>query len=251
MTKKIFTSSLLAGLLALGAPAASTATAAPAAPAKRAVELPPSADLAYDLSAQQKGIGLKGEALIAWRAGDGKYDVNVEARVSLLGKLNEYRSQGVIDPYGLAPETFTEKRYRKESTTTTFDRGDKAITFTEAKQPYAMKGGEQDRASVTWQLASVARAAGAARFKPGSEWTFIVAGRRDAEPWTFKVVNQEKISTGMGELDTIHVRREPRDGRGDNVDVWLAPGQEWYPVKIRFADERDTIDQTLKSITRK
>ena len=42
--------SALAGLLALGA---ATAIAAPAAPVKRAVDLPPSADLAYDLNAQQ------------------------------------------------------------------------------------------------------------------------------------------------------------------------------------------------------
>lgn len=240
--------SALAGLLALGA---ATAIAAPAAPLKRAVDLPPSADLAYDLNAQQKSIGLKGEALITWRAGDGKYDVNVEAKVQLLGKLNEYRSQGSVDAYGLAPDTFTEKRYRKDATTTTFDRDAKAINFTEGKKPSTLQGGEQDRASITWQLASVARAAGEAKFKPGSEWTFIVAGRRDAEPWTFKVLKAEKIRTGMGELDTIHVRREARDSRGDSVEVWLAPAQEWYPVKIRFEDERDTIDQTLKSITKK
>lgn len=248
MRSNLFKCSVLAGLLALGV---STAMAAPAAPVKRAVELPPSADLAYDLNAQQKSIGLKGDALIAWRAGDGKYDVNVEARVQLLGKLNEYRSQGAVDAYGLAPDTFTEKRYRKDATTTTFVRDENVISFSGAKLPYVMKGGEQDRASVTWQLASVARAAGEAKFKPGSEWTFIVAGRRDAEPWTFKVIKQEKIRTGMGELDTIHVKREPRDSRGDSVEVWLAPGQEWYPVKIRFEDERDTIDQTVKSITRK
>ena len=248
MRSNLFKCSALAGLLALGV---STAMAAPAAPVKRAVELPPSADLAYDLNAQQKSIGLKGDALITWRAGDGKYDVNVEARVQLLGKLNEYRSQGAVDAYGLAPDTFTEKRYRKDATTTTFVRDENVISFSGAKLPYVMKGGEQDRASVTWQLASVARAAGEAKFKPGSEWTFIVAGRRDAEPWTFKVIKQEKIRTGMGELDTIHVKREPRDGRGDSVEVWLAPGQEWYPVKIRFEDERDTIDQTVKSITRK
>ena len=248
MRSNLFKCSVLAGLLALGV---STAMAAPAAPVKRAVELPPSADLAYDLNAQQKSIGLKGDALITWRAGDGKYDVNVEARVALLGKLNEYRSQGAVDAYGLAPDTFTEKRYRKDATTTTFVRDENVISFSGAKLPYVMKGGEQDRASVTWQLASVARAAGEAKFKPGSEWTFIVAGRRDAEPWTFKVIKQEKIRTGMGELDTIHVKREPRDSRGDSVEVWLAPGQEWYPVKIRFEDERDTIDQTVKSITRK
>ncbi|MEW6372515.1 MAG: DUF3108 domain-containing protein [Pseudomonadota bacterium] len=237
-----------AGLLALSL---NTAGAAPAAPVKRAVELPPSADLAYELSAQQRGIGLKGDALITWRAGEGKYDVNVEARVALLGKLNEYRSQGVIDAYGLAPDTFTEKRYRKDATTTTFDREARTIVFTEAKQPTTMKGGEQDRASITWQLAAVARAAGEAKFKPGSEWTFVVAGRRDAEPWTFKVVKQEKIRTAMGELDTIHVKREPRDSRGDSVEIWLAPSQEWYPVKLRFEDERDTIDQTITRITRK
>ena len=248
MRSNLFKCSVLAGLLALGV---STAMAAPAAPVKRAVELPPSADLAYDLNAQQKSIGLKGDALITWRAGDGKYDVNVEARVQLLGKLNEYRSQGAVDAYGLAPDTFTEKRYRKDATTTTFVRDENVISFSGAKLPYVMKGGEQDRASITWQLASVARAAGEAKFKPGSEWTFIVAGRRDAEPWTFKVIKQEKIRTGMGELDTIHVKREPRDSRGDSVEVWLAPGQEWYPVKIRFEDERDTIDQTVKSITRK
>ena len=171
--------------------------------------------------------------------------------MQLLGKLNEYRSQGAVDAYGLAPDTFTEKRYRKDATTTTFDRDARAIDFTEGKKPYTLRGGEQDRASITWQLASVARAAGEAKFKPGSEWTFVVAGRRDAEPWTFKVLKAEKIRTGMGELDTIHVRREARDSRGDSVEVWLAPAQEWYPVKIRFEDERDTIDQTLKSITKK
>lgn len=248
MRSNLLMRGIAAGLLAMGLNAA---VAAPAAPVKRAVELPPSADLAYELSAQQRGIGLKGDALITWRAGDGRYDVDVEARVALLGKLNEYRSQGTVDAYGLAPETFTEKRYRKDPTTTTFDRESKTIMLTEAKQPYAMKGGEQDRASVTWQLAAVARAAGEAKFKPGSEWTFVVTGRRDAEPWTFRVVKQEKIRTAMGELDTIHVKRERRDSRGDSVEIWLAPSQEWYPVKLRFEDERDTIDQTITRITPK
>lgn len=248
MRSNLLMRSATAAVLALGL---HTAGAAPAAPVKYEVQLPPSADLAYELSAQQRGIGLKGDALITWRAGDSKYDVNVEARVALLGKLNEYRSQGTVDAYGLAPETFTEKRYRKDATTTRFDREANAINFTEAKQATALKGGEQDRASITWQLASVARAAGEAKFKPGSEWTFIVAGRRDAEPWTFKVLKQEKIRTAMGELDTIHVKREPRDSGGDSVEVWLAPSQEWYPVKLRFEDERDTIDQTVTRITRK
>jgi hypothetical protein len=247
MSSNPLKSAVLAAALALACAAQA------AAPAKRAVELPPSADLAYELSAQQRGIGLKGEAFIAWRAGDGKYDVNVEARVSLLGKLTEYRSHGTVDNYGLAPAEFYEKRYRKDATTTVFDRENKMIVFNDADEPVAMKGGEQDRASVTWQLAAVARAAGEARFKPGSEWRFVVAGRRDAEPWTFKVVKRDKIRTAIGELDTVLVTRKPRgEGKSEGVDIWLAPGQEWYPVKLRFRDdERETIEQTVTMITRR
>lgn len=242
---------LKGGVLAVALALACAAQAA--TPVKRAVELPPPADLAYELNAQHRGFGLKGEALIAWRGGDGKYEVNVEARAALLGKLTEYRSRGTVDSYGLAPAEFYEKRYRKDATTTAFNRDSKTISFTDAGEPVPMKGGEQDRASVTWQLASVARAAGEARFKPGSEWSFIVAGRRDAEPWTFKVVKREKIQTAMGELDTLLVTREPRgEGKSEGVDIWLAPGQEWYPVKLRFRDdERETIEQTVTKITKK
>jgi hypothetical protein len=250
MRSNIVKGSLLAALLALGLGLGLGAQAA--APVKRSVELPPSADLAYELNAQQRGFGLKGEATIAWRAGDGKYDVNVEARVPLLGKLTEYRSHGAVDSYGLAPVEFYEKRYRKNATTTTFDRSARVIALVEATEPAPLKGGEQDRASVTWQLASVARAAGEARFKPGSEWSFVVTGRRDVETWTFRVVRREKLQTAMGELDTLLVTREPRaGGRSDGVDIWLAPDQEWYPVKLRFRDERETIEQTVSRITRK
>jgi hypothetical protein len=247
MRSNLLKAGAMAILLAQGAAAQA------AAPVKRAVEMPPSADLAYELNAQQRGFGLKGEALIAWRGGDGKYNVNVEARVPLIGKLTEYRSRGAIDSYGLAPDEFYEKRYRKDPTTTVFDRDSNTITFTDAKEPYVMKGGEQDRASVTWQLASAARAAGEAKFKPGSEWNFIVAGRRDAEPWTFKVMKREKIQTALGELDTLLVTRQPRgEGKTEGVDIWLAPGQEWYPVKLRFKDDdRETIEQTVTKITKK
>ena len=247
MRSNLLKGGFLAVTLALGCAAHA------AAPVKRAVDMPPPADLAYELNAQHRGFGLKGEALIAWRGGDGKYEVNLEARAQLIGKLTEYRSHGTLDSFGLAPAEFYEKRYRKDATTTVFNRDSKTIAFSDGKEPVPLKGGEQDRASVTWQLASVARAAGEAKFKPGSEWSFIVASRRDTEPWTFKVVKREKIQTGLGELDTFLVSREPRaGGKNEGVDIWLAPGQQWYPVKLRFRDdERETIEQTVTRITRK
>ena len=95
----------------------------------------------------------------------------------------------------------------------------------------------------------MARAAGD-RFKPGTEWPFFVAGRSSAEAWTFKVVKREKVQTGLGQVDAVLVTREALKGsRDQNVDVWLAPAHEWYPVKIRFTEgDKETIEQTLKRI---
>jgi hypothetical protein len=221
---------------------------------KRPFELPPSADLTYSISARQRGFSLNGDALLAWRAGEGKYSVTAESHVAMLGKLTENRSSGSVDAYGLAPFEYYDKRFRKDATTTTFDRDGKTISFSDGKQSYPIKGGEQDRVSISWQLAAIARAAGA-RFKPGSDWEFFVVGPRDADPWTFRVVGREKVQAGaaIGMVDAIHVLREPPPGSKDQtLDLWLAPSQEWYPVKLRFTDnDRDYVEQTLEKITRK
>jgi hypothetical protein len=117
---------------------------------------------------------------------------------------------------------------------------------------YPLKGGEQDRSSVSWQLAAVARAA-PDKFVPGSEWTFFVAGRRDADPWTFKVIGHDSVRTGLGAVDALHlVRLPPPDSKDQKLDIWLAPGHEWYPVRVRFTDSDDEfVDQTLEKIVKK
>lgn len=239
-------------LLAFVLGSASAQSAHPAHPSiKRAFELPPSADLTYDLAARQRGLALKGEAVVTWRAGDGKYNTRLQSRAAILGTLTDDRSEGTIDAYGLAPAEFWEKRMRKDPSSVIFDRESKTIRFQDGEKTYPLKGGEQDRVSITWQLAAVARAAGD-KFKPGSEWPFFVAGRRDAEAWTFKVVKREKVKTGVGEVDAVMVSRQPlKDSRDQSIDVWLAPGQEWYPVKIRFTEgDKETIEQTLRSVSK-
>lgn len=219
---------------------------------KRPFDLPPSADLAYTISARQRGLALNGDATLTWRADAGKYSVSAESRVAVLGKLTENRSSGAVDAYGLAPDEFYDKRFRKEAVTATFDRDARTIGFSDGDKSYPIRGGEQDRVSISWQLVAIARAA-KDKFKPGSEWKFFVVGPRDADPWTFRVVGREKVQTGIGELDAVHVLREtPPGSREQTLDMWLAPSQEWYPVKLRFTEgEREVIEQTLQKITRK
>ena len=242
-----------AGMGALLAAAAGWALAADGHPSvKRAFDPAPSAELTYQMNARQSGFSLEGKAVIVWRAGDGKYFTSAESRVPLLGKVTENRSQGTLDSFGIAPGEFYEKRFRKDPTTTTFDRAARTLSFSASKQTYPLKGGEQDRATVTWQLVGQARAA-ADKFKPGSTWPFFVAGRRDADPWTFRVVGQERVRTAIGEIDAVHVTREPVAGsKGQTLDIWLAPSQEWYPVKLRYTDdEREFVEQTLLQVAKK
>ena len=219
---------------------------------KRPVDVPPSADLVYKIEARKKGISVGGDALVQWRAGNGVYSAANVARASFLGKILDNRSEGVIDAFGLAPLQFNEKRFRKEPTAIRFDRAAKAMTFSEGEQKYPLLGGEQDRGSAQWQLASVARAA-PEKFVPGSEWKFFVGGRRDAEVWVFKVVGRENLNTGMGAMQAVHfVKAPPADSRAQKIDLWLAPGHEWYPVKLRFSEEDgEFVQQTIEKITRK
>jgi len=258
----------LFGTMALRAAAAAVAavalTAAPLAQAqaadaehpsaKRPFKLAPSADLVYTIKARQRGIAINGDATVQWRAGDGKYAIATESHAGLFGKILESRSEGAVDDYGLAPSTFTEKRFRKEPTTATFKRDSKTLVFSGGKEQYGLKGGEQDRTSAPWQLLSLARAA-SDKFVPGSEWAFFVAGRHDAEAWVFKVVGKENVQAGagIGEVEAVHFTKSPpKDRQGQQVDLWLAPSLEWYPVRIRFAeDDNEYVDQLLDKVAKK
>ncbi|MDC8760716.1 DUF3108 domain-containing protein [Janthinobacterium fluminis] len=250
MLKTTLQRTLAAALLAATLAPALAAAKHPSV--KRAFNVPPSADLSYSIKARQRGMSLGGENLTVWRAGDGSYSLVSETRAALFGKILENKSEGAIDDYGLAPALYTEKRFRKEASTATFKRDSKTIVFGDSDESYPLKGGEQDRNSAPWQLAAVARGA-PEQFTPGSEWTFFVAGRRDAEPWIFKVVKQESVRTGEGEVNAVHlVKAPPPDAKGQQVDLWLAPSLEWYPVRLRFADsDGDYVEQTLEKITKK
>ena len=68
----------------------------------------------------------------------------------------------------------------------------------------------------------------------------------------FKVIKREKVQTGLGEVEAVLVARQPvADKKDQELEVWLAPQQEWYPVKLRYADgDKEQIEQTLKTVTK-
>lgn len=213
--------------------------------------LAPSAQLQYQIKSNHSGISLTGKATINWQVTDTTpdktYSITSETRAALFGKILEANSAGRIDSFGLAPNKYEEKPFNKSPMQTTFDRKAKQIRFSESDNIFPIKGGEQDRTSAIWQLVNIARAS-PTKFVPKSRWSFFVAGRRDVEKWTFVVEKKVSLSTLLGKITTIHLSKVTPDQR---IDIWLAPGLEWYPVRIQFRDQNgDTIDQNLESINK-
>ncbi len=218
-----------------------------------ATSLPPAAELHYSIKARQSGFSLDGEALVNWQPTGQKpsqnYSIKTETRAALLGKILQADSTGTINSHGLAPTQFDEKRLGKPASMAQFDREKKLLHFSDSTTTYPLTGGEQDRTSAIWQLVSIARAE-SHQFIAGSHWIMFVAGRHDAENWLFNVEGNETISTPMGMLSTVHlVKTPPPDASGQRLDIWLAPGMEWYPVRLKFTDsDGDMIEQNLVNI---
>jgi hypothetical protein len=61
------------------------------------------------------------------------------------------------------------------------------------------------------------------------------------------------VSTPAGEFDAVHVTREQSAAiKGQELEIWLAPSLEWYPVKLKFVDDgKDYVEQTLEKVVKK
>ena len=248
-SRSLLSRALLGALFVCAASTSHVAAFAQTA-AKAALTPPPSANLDYTINANQKGLPLNGSAVLHWTNSKDKYAISTETRAMLLGKILEAKSEGAIDASGLVPATSTEKRYRKDATTTTFNRETRSINFSASDVSYPIKGGEQDRNSVVWQLATIARSL-PAKFKSGANIPMVVAGQKDADAWTFKVGKAETIKTPLGDLKAVKVSKVIKDGgKEQKIDIWFASSKEWYPVRIRFTEPSgDFIEQTISKIT--
>lgn len=209
---------------------------------------PPSAELSYDVEALQKGQTWHGSGVLRWEAANDSYTATIEAGMTIIFKITALnsKSEGKINDLGLAPVLYSEKPWRKSMTNTHFQHENHKISFSASESVYPYSGGEQDRASIIWQLAGIGRGGGT-QFAPGTEFDLTVAGPRDADRWHFRVMGEEQVDAPGGKLSAWHVRRVPNPGTYDKtIDIWLAPQLEWYPVKVRHTEANgDYIDLAL------
>lgn len=232
-------------------PAAGQSDAAHAeAPQPRyATAPPPSVMLKYDVQkVPREGNPTYGRGTITWRTDGTRYTIDGEAGVLFITALT-FRSEGNFDAAGVAPERYHEKRWRKPETNTHFHRERNTISFSASTLSYPRRGGEQDRASIVWQLAAIGRGDGTA-FAPDADIDVFVAGTRNGEVWNIRVIGLEDIKVAGTTTSAWHVRRAPRAGSYDQaLDIWLAPQLDWYPVKLRYTERNgDYLDMILSDM---
>lgn len=244
---------------ATGVPAPAAAEPVPQGGRRYKVELPPSATFDMDVArVDADGTKWTGSAVMTWHTDGSRYRASVEAGVSLLvTRLNllVLRSEGAIDDHGIAPERVTEKRARRSETATHFNRngggnaaGANTISFSASDRSYPLLAGAQDKATVPFQLAGIGRA-DVNQF--GGDIDIQVGEDKEAALFRFQLVGEDELNTKMGKLVTWHLTRPPKPGTySSRLDIWLAPGMQWYPVQIRNTEASGALTtQTVSRIT--
>ncbi|MCX7291644.1 DUF3108 domain-containing protein [Janthinobacterium sp.] len=250
---------------AVAAPAVTApAPAVAAAPAPASAPPPPTAEQArhyktnapasarFDLHVDRRdadGTRWQGVAAMAWDNRGATYQLKLEVGLSMLiTRINllVLTSEGVIDGTGIVPVTATEKRKGRAQTATHFNRDAKAITFSATTATAPWQEGAQDKASVPFQLAAIGRAD---VNQLVGNIDILVGEEKEATVFRFQLVGEEELDTQMGRLVTWHLRRPPKPGTySSQLDIWLAPSMQWYPVQIRNTEASGAL--TTQTVTK-
>ena len=239
-----------------GAPAEAppVETQAPPAPAASApgyrVSLPPPAELQLDVErVDAKGAHWSGRAVMDWSHSGDAYRMTMVATIRVIVTINlvELASEGAIGEHGIVPRILNEKRRSKAQTATHFDAQQGRISFSASSASFPMAPGTQDKATFLMQLAGIARADPA---QLAADIEMMVGEDKDASLFKFVVQGQEEIDTPLGRLATWRITRPPRPGSySSRLDLWLAPGHEWYPVQMRSTEANGAVTtQTIRKI---
>lgn len=230
---------------------ASSPPANPAEPLFTRISFPPSAELSYDALAVQGNRQLSGSGSIVWQHNGQSYAIKGEASALLLTLLS-YQSSGLLGSAGILPELYQEKRIGKAGTSTHFVRERKTISFSASTKLYEIQGGEQDRGSVIWQLAGLARG-DPEKLAPGLAFDAVIAGSKAADRWSVQVIGKESLALGGSNVQAWHLSLAPAENNYDyQIDLWLSPERDWYPIKIVYANRSGaTLALTLSRLSKK
>lgn len=227
-----------AGTAAGGADAPATARVQ-GAPLPGTLALPGPATWRYAVTASRRGQVVTGQAQLAWRHDGRSYDAVLQVSAPPL-PLRIQRSTGELGPDGLLPVRFSEHLRGEQAAH--FDRERGRIVFSGNRPDAALQPGAQDRLGVLLQLAALV-AGDPARFAPGTTVVLQTATAREAVDWPFRVSGLEQLALPAGPVAALRLVRAPRHEWDPRIEVWLVPGPDYGPVRLRLtAPNGDWLD---------
>ena len=144
------------------------------------------------------------------------------------------QSAGKVSPAGLQPHTFEEKRSKesKRDVSATFDwsRGVMQSRFKGETSMHTLPPETQDRISMMYQFMHLKPRAG--------NVVMSMSNGRKVEAYTYRIVEDVRLSTPLGEMDTVHIERVTTLPRQSKVEVWLAKEHHNFPVRVVFDDPK-------------
>lgn len=198
--------------------------------------LPAQVSAEYQLTSGGLPIGRVNESFV--RSGDTYTIHSVSRSEGLLKAFYDeeitLRSNGRVGTEGLQPWGFEEKRARdpKRNVSATFDwdRGVMHSRFRGETSDHALPAGTQDRISMMYQFMYSAPRAG--------QLVLAMSNGRKVEHYIYRLVDEPRIATPLGELDTLHFERVTASAKESRAEVWLAKQHHNLPVRIVFDDPR-------------
>lgn len=217
-------------------------TAAEAGKPAVALHPPAPARLFYEVEGQSKGLRYSAKAMLDWHHDGRQYQAMMEISAFLVGSRSQ-TSKGLLGPEGLTPERFVDRARRERETR--FDHEAGLVRNGMGGTDLPMPAGTQDKLSVFLQLAMQLGQL-ASQPVPGDHWTVPVAASRAIENWSFDWRGSEELDLPAGRLPTWHLQRKPQQAGEVGIELWLAPGLGYLPVRLRLVqDNGDSIEQRL------
>jgi hypothetical protein len=197
--------------------------------------LPRRGRIAYEMHYNLNQVPLLvGLTVQTWEAADNGYQLESRSEPVGMARLTRfgprtYRSSGAVTERGLRPERFSANvvlRGKADESSAQFDWGKNTLQFGRAddQKASALPAGSQDLLSFMFQLSLAPPPRGRLSMP-------ITTGTR-FETYDIDVLDEETISTPLGNLRTLPVKQLRRPGR-ESIEVWLAADYHYLPVRIR------------------
>lgn len=154
-------------------------------------------------------------------------------------------SAGRVGAAGLQPHTFSQVRakdhVRDIKSVFDWDKGVMRTSLRAETTETPLAQATQDRLSVMYNFMHLPSYA---------ETLFIpLAINRRIDPYTYRKLGEEKLTTPAGDFDTLHYQRVGGKPSDMKVDVWLAKNLSHFPVRAIFDDPKGfKLEQLIEKV---